>query len=313
MDLKDLNKIIENFKNLPLTKQVAQEASFLEQLQKIVLPEADVLDFLSIPSSYLKTVSIDQQAICRDLLTENAQFYEKLSNEVKLAFLTTQSNPNEEHIAKLYLTADNKDDLQYKMTLRPFLVKYGLVNKSVSSQRTTRKEINLLKAHFRNHNGNGICAMLKALTNFDFRDFSPQEKSVLLEIMKINEPYVEETMPQVVTEDKIRYGTWKNFWHTVSNYALTQPKEANTILTTKHFCINSDYEDERIDMSFFPHLPTIYDENDLTDSKTFLNNIDWSQDFYDYELDFILAANMDNYDKEQYGQIIEKVKTRIGR
>lgn len=304
-----MNSIIEEFKNLSITQQTIEEANFLRNIENTKISNIDKLNLLSIPSSYLKTISLYQQEICSDLLTKNDQIFKEVNNEVKLTFLTTQKTIDKKDFIDFYIKSCNRNDLQYKMILRPFLIEYGLVNKSAVPLNGVRKELKKIKLYSEQNNLDGICRMLKALTNFDYINFNNQEKEILLEIMKRNQPFIVEIMPQIVVENKINYGSWGDFWRTVSDYDFVNKEETNTIINAKHWCINSDYWDERIDMSFFPHLPTVYDADDFTDTKTFLNSIDWSQEFYDYELDFILAANMDNYNKKQYKEIKNRIKS----
>lgn len=66
-----MNSIIEEFKNLSIMQQTIEEANFLRNIENTKISNIDKLNLLSIPSSYLKTISLYQQEIRSILPTEN--------------------------------------------------------------------------------------------------------------------------------------------------------------------------------------------------------------------------------------------------
>lgn len=98
-----MNSIIEEFKNLSITQQAIEEANFLRNIENTKISNIDKLNLLSIPSSYLKTISLYQQEICSDLLTKNDQIFKEVNNEVKLTFFNhTENNRQERFYRFLY-------------------------------------------------------------------------------------------------------------------------------------------------------------------------------------------------------------------
>ena len=269
--------------------------------------EEEIKYFLIEDSTYLWRLNYLKYYYIRENGIEYAPTFQN-----QLLELASKEAPSKKSICRIINKEQGSSDLIYNPIIREMLIKTGFLEKYTPSVDTLNAYASNLKSYTESNDILNVYKTLMILSLNDFKSFNENEKAVILQTLDLNTEILLSAWGYIFEETKIHYGTWEDFWLKKSNYAFISKPEDNSILCVKHFCINSDYEDERIDMSFFPHLPTIYDENDLTDSKTFLNNIDWSQDFYDYELDFILATNMDNYDKEQYGQIIEKIKTRIG-
>lgn len=268
------------------------------------VPETEKTFFLQKNSTFLWTLNNLKYYYIRDNELDD---FSTLENQ--LLKLSSKEKLNKNDHNQLIKNIDNLQDLIYNPYIREMLIKQKLIKpyKPTTNDNINKYFINLQEKVI-TQDIVSIHDALMVLGLFDFKDFNTNEKRIILDVLDFNKHEFFVPVGYLFDDTKIKYGSWKELWAKISNYDFTYDENDNLLLYTKFFCINADYFDERINMSFFPHLPSIYDEDDFTDTKTFLNSIDWSQELYDYELDFILAANMDNYNKKQYQEIKDRIK-----
>lgn len=259
---------------------------------------------LEVSSIYLKSLS----KIQIEFIEKNNFPFDDLSTELKLKLLSYETGISDENFIDLYLKSDDPN-LEYSWSIRSKLIELSLIEKSRSKDHEPRSEFLSLKKAITKNDLNEIYRYAWQVSNHDFIDFNNEEKDIVFEALKIQSEGVSIAIGYALTERRIAYGSWEKFWRTASGYNPGDDIEKNYFLLNKSLCIQADYEDERIDMSMFPNLPTIY-EDDLYDSDVFIAELDWDLNFEPYEIDFILAVALSTYNDDRK-QLLNQVNAYI--
>lgn len=258
-------------------------------------------ELLQVSSVYLKTLSEFQSRV----IEINQVDFDDLNIEQKLRILSRKDESVDKEFIKLYLESSDSN-LKYDKSIRDKLISLNLIEVSLPLPCGIRPEFALLKNALSENDLNEIYMYSYQISNYDFKNFTEQEKDLVLDSLKICSEGVALAIGlSLINENKISYGKWIKFWKTLSQFKPGDNIEENLLLYNKSLCLQSDYGDERIDMSMFPNLPTIY-EDGLYDSDIFITELDWSQNFEPYEIDFILAVALSTYNEDR-SNLIEHV------
>lgn len=275
--------IFEDFHKCNLAKKADYDSfEFYSSFNK-----EDQLKLLTVESVYLPEL----QRFQLSTIQNNHIHIESLSIELQLLILAKIESINFDYEAfvELYSNCTNKDDIRYNSVIRKKLIEFSLISPSVSKNNLVRSEFIKLNEAFLSKDISEMYKFSMQIANSDFRNFNSLEKEIVLKLLKIDSEPVSLAISFSLDEEKIRYGKWEEFWSAVSNYKPGDEINYDSLLHHKAMCIESDYSDERIDMSLFPNLSTIYDE-DNSYLYGFASPIDWAKRYESYEIDFILAV-----------------------
>lgn len=289
---------VDAFIDSSLIKQAEMDVAFLSYGLDKTDPEN--IRLLEVPSSYLKGLSKFQTS----LIECNNISYEDLNVEQKLKQLTHRDNSNDDEFVRLFALAPNKYDLMYDWWIRARLLDLGMIEASIPNEHRIRLEFNRLRDAISQNNLDEVYKFSWQISNHDFTNFTEEEKSIVLQALQIQSEGVALGISySVIAEDKIRFGSWREYWNILSGYKPGDDAEENFFLYSKSLCLQVDYGDERIDMSMFPNLPTIYDDDEFYDSDVFINELDWNRKFESHEIDFILAVAISTYNEDRVNLI----------
>lgn len=275
---------VDAFINSSLIEQAEIDKSLI--FNKLNPYDVENHRLLEVPSSYLENLASFQKAI----IDKNEIPYELLNIEQKMRYLLSRNRFKEKEFIKLFGSATNQNDLIYDWSLRRKLLELGIVKVSKPNVNKIRLELQYLKNALVINDLNGIYKHSWQISNFDFQKYTEEEKEIILSVLQIDSEPIAIAIYFSLSENDISYGTWDKYWKTLSGYKPGDDLEANFFLYSKNLCIEADYADERIDMSMFPNLPTVYDEDEYQNSDVFISNLDWDLKFEPYEIDFILAV-----------------------
>lgn len=296
---------VEAFVNSSLIEQAEMDVVFMSNGG---LDEADPNNkrLLEVPSSYLKGLSKFQTSF----IEYNSTSYEDINVEQKLKQLAYKSNSHDDEFVRLYESANNKDDLMYDWRVRQKLIELKIIEGSTPNENAIRREFDCLKNAILHNDLNEVYKFSWQISNHDFQDFTEEEKKIVLQALQIQSEGVALAISySVIAEYKIHFGTWEEYWKTTSGYKPGDDLEENYFLYSKTLCLQADYGDERLDMSMFPNLPTVYDEDSFYEWD-FVSSLDWSKKYAPYEVDFILAVALSSFNGERTS-FIDDVDTYI--